>query len=424
MWNDIAFFKRIVRTVIVIVVLIFCYCGFRSNFKFNNKIAYAENLETQTENEEIQNDVEIEFDENIDKILEDIDSNELDDFIVNDFNLSFFEISSFKDMIVKVLNGDYFAEYDSLFSAIKNIFKSELLSLLRVFLLFLVIVLLYEIFNNFCADKYLELKKSIKIIFSVVLLILTLQIFKDISNDIINIINKIFSFSKIIFPILLSLILLSGSAGTHSVYSSLSLFLLNTGFYIFTYILIPVSTSIFVLSVFGSVFSDKRFSRIIDIFKSIFKYIIVSFFAIFGLFSSVNIVFSGVKDGVSLRLTKYAIKNYIPIVGGYVSQGFDFVHSCAVVIKNAFGVCGIFVLMFIVLKPLIVYFVYLFLFKILSAVVALIGNLTYADLFNNVSKTISYFIAVLVGLFFIVFVFIYLLIISVSVVWWFINLLA
>lgn len=418
MWYYATFFKRIVRVIIVAFIVINFHCNFKCD-----EIVYAKNFEIVTENENSQKEIESEFDENIDNILEDIDSNELDDFVVNDFNLSFFEVSSFKDLIIKVLNGSYFIEYDSLYDAIKDIFKNELLSLFRIFLLFLVIVLLYEMFNNFCADKYLDLKKSIKIIFSVVLLVLLLKIFKDISSDIVSIINKIFSFSKIIFPILLSLILLSGSTSTHSVYSSLSLFLLNTGFYIFTYILIPVATSIFVLTIFGSLFSDKRFSRIIDIFKSIFKYIIVAFFTIFGLFSSVNIVFSGVKDGVSLRLTKYAIKNYIPIVGGYVSQGFDFVHSCSVVIKNAFGVCGIFVLMFLVLKPLIIYFVYLFLFKILSAVIALIGNLSYADLFNNVSKTISYYISVLVGLFFIVFVFIYLLIISVSVVWWFINLL-
>ena len=134
------------------------------------------------------------------------------------------------------------------------------------------------------------------------------------------------------------------------------------------------------------------------------------------MFSSVNVIASSVKDGVSVRLTKYAIKNYIPIVGGYVSQGFDFIHSCSVVVKNAVGVCGIFVLLFLVLKPILIFFVYMLMFKILSAVVVLIGNVEYSDLFNNVSKSISYFLAVIVGLFFIVFVFIYLLIISVSVI--------
>ncbi len=361
-------------------------------------------------------DVEKEFSNSIDKILTDVDSNELDDFLSNDFDLNFFNVSSFKELAIKILDGSYFDEYDSLFDAIKGYFTSELKNLLKVFLIFIVLVLLFEVFNNFCADKYADIKNIVKIIFLSLSLILVLRIFKNLSGDIVQVVGKIFSFSKIIFPILLSLILMSGSVGTHSVYSSLSLFLLNTGSYIFTYILLPLATSIFILSMFASVFTNKRFSKVIDIFKSSFKYIIIIFFSLFGLFASVNLISSGVKDGVSLRLTKYAIKNYIPLIGGYVSQGFDFVHSCSIVVKNAFGIGGILVLIFIVLKPVLVYFVYVFSFKLLSAFVAIVGNEKYSDLFENVSKSISYFLIVLVGLFFIIFVFIYLLIISVSVI--------
>ena len=209
---------------------------------------------------------------------------------------------------------------------------------------------------------------------------------------------------------------MSGAGGTHSVYNSLSLFLINTGSYLFVYLLIPMAVSILMLSLFGSVFGAKRFSKVIDILKSIFKWIVGLFFGTFGIFSMVNLISSGVKDGVSLKLTKFAIKNYVPIVGGYISDGFDFIHTCSVLVKNAFGVCGIIVLLFIVLKPLLLYFVYLMLFKILSAVVALVGADDYADLFDNVSKSISYFVTVLILVFLVLFVFIYLLIISVSVV--------
>ena len=337
-------------------------------------------------------------------------------FLPNDFNLDFLSVDSCKDLLVKILDGKYFDEYDSLFQSIISIFKNNITSLMKIFLLFLVLVLLYEMFKCFSDGKYVEIKNIVKFIFSLVIITLILTVFKDVSKIISDSVEKIFSFSKFLFPILLNLILISGSASSYSVYSSLSLFLLNTGSYVFTYFLLPLSLSIFTLSVFGLLFSNKNFTKVIDIFKSIFKYTIVIFFAIFGLFSSINLITSGVKDGVSLRLTKFAIKNYIPIIGGYVSQGFDFIHSCSIVVKNAFGFCGILILFFIVLKPLILYFVYMFMFKILSAIIAFIGNNEYSNIFENVSKTMSYFIVVLVGLFFIVFVFIYLLIVSISVV--------
>lgn len=387
-------------------------------FAFN--YSYDSNLTAYAESSE--ENIEDEFTDNLTNILDDIDSNELDDFLINDFNLDFLTVNSFKDLAIKVLDGTYFDEYDSLFDAVLQMIKINVKDLLKIFCVLLFLVLLFEMFKKFCVDKFSDLKNIVKLLFSMVIIIVLLQIFSDASVILTNAVEKIFSFSKILFPILLNLILLSGSNSSYSVYSSLSLFLVNTGSYLFTYFLLPLASSIFILTLFDGMFSNKRLSKIKDVFKSLFKYTIIIFFSIFGLFSSVNLITSGVKDGVSLRLTKYAIKNYIPIIGGYVSQGFDFIHSCSIVIKNAFGMCGIILLLFIILKPLILYFVYLFLFKVLSAVVSLVGNDYYSDLFSGISKTFSYFIVVLVGLFFIVFVFIYLLIISVSVVWWFLEL--
>ena len=405
MWNDASNYKKVTFIVFVSAVIILI-------FNFYPKInfyCYAESVDKNSE-------LEQEFNSNVNDILNDIDSSDLDDYIDNDINLNFLNTSSFKELIIKVLNGTYFDEYDSLFQGVVDIFKTDIKSLMKIFLIFLSLVLFYETFKNFCVDKYSDFKNVIRFIFSTVIILLIFQIFQDISSSITDLINKIFSFSKILFPILLNLILISGAKASHTVYSSLSLFLLNSGSYLFTYFLLPISISIFVLTLFGSISSSNKFEKVIDIFKLIFKYSVIIFFALFGLFSSVNLITSGASDGVSLRLTKYAIKNYIPIVGGYVSQGFDFIHSCSVVIKNSFGLCGLIILIFIVLKPLILYFAYLFLFKILSAVVSLVSSSHFSNMFNNMAKTMSYFISIIVSLFFIMFVFIYLIIVSVSVV--------
>jgi hypothetical protein len=43
-------------------------------------------------------------------------------------------------------------------------------------------------------------------------------------------------------------------------------------------------------------------------------------------------------DGISIRATKYAISNSIPIVGGFLRDGFDIVIAGSVLIKNAVGI--------------------------------------------------------------------------------------
>ncbi len=410
MWNGYSYYKKFTHGFTFALIIILAFFLF---FNFGSKdIAYAETTSASTEEDKVYKELE----DNTNGILNGIDSSELDEYIENEFNLDFFDGLSFKEIVLSVLSGNYFSEYDSLVSGIVGLFKENFLNLLSFFLSLFVLVLLFEIFNNFCTDKYGELKGVIKIVFSLVITLMIVFALKNIASMITETIGKIFNFTKILFPILLSLILLSGAGGTYSVYSSLSVFLLNTGSYLFMYILMPLSVSIMLLSLTGCVFKNKRFSRVNDILKSVFKYIIIAFLGVFGFFASINAVSSGTKDGVTYKLTRFAIKSYIPVLGGYLSDGFDFVHTCSVLVKNSFGICGILVLLFMVIKPILLYLVYMFMFKILSVIVLFTGSEHYSDVFNNVAKSISYFITILVGIFMCLFVFIYLLIMSVSVV--------
>lgn len=365
---------------------------------------------------ELESEIENNIADNVENILGDIDSNGLDDFLIHDSGFSFLETNSFKDLVVKVLNGNYFEEYDSLSDFVMKLFKENASSLLSLFLTFLVIVVLFELFKNISPERYSGLQKIVGVVFSLLTLFLLIIIFKDLSDTVTSLIKKIFSFAKIIFPILLSLVLLSGASGSHAVYGGMSVFLLDAGMKLFIYFLLPISVSIFILSIFGASLSNKRLTKMVDIFKIIFKYSIVGFFILFGLISTVNLVVSGVKDGFGLKLTKYALKNYIPVLGGYISDGFDYVRSCSVLIKNAFGLCGIVFIVFMIIKPMIMYASYMFMFKILSLFSSFIGTNFYVDVFDNASKSVSYFITVLMGVFLIFVVFLFMIIVSVSVV--------
>lgn len=404
MHNDIADYRKIAFCFIFAYILIILFF----NFKVNNFEIASANSTAES--------VEDELNDAVKDVLDNIDSSALDDFIDYDYGLDFLNKTSFKDLAIAVLNGEYFSEYDSLFDYLKNLLRQNFKSLLSFFVTILAVVVLGEVFKSFCVDKYANFKKFVSVIFLLVIVLFVSGVMKDVASSLSDIIQKVFKFSNILFPILLNLILISGSTGTYSVYSSMSAFLLNTGSYVFVYVLLPLSVSLLLLSLAGSIFVSKRFSKTIDIFKTIFKYVVMIMFGVFGLFSTINLMTASSKDGVGIKLTKYAIKNYVPVLGGYISDGFDFVHACSVLVKNAFGFCGIVVLLFVVLKPLLVYFVYLILFKFLALVVSYIGSDVCSDMFDNVSKCMGYFVAVLIGVFLIMFMFLYLMIVSVSVV--------
>ena len=405
MWNDSACYKQTFKFVVFIALILFCFNNF--NNKPANKCFATGESEDSVEN--------VLF-ENTENILGDIDTSELDEFLNFEYEFDFLNNMSFKEIVAGVLSGNYFVEYDGLFDAIISEFKLSLKNVLALVVALLIIVLLAEMFKNFCVDKYSDFKKLFQIIFSMLLILILSDVLQDVVQVVSEVVQKIFKFANILFPIILNLILLSGASGSFSIHSSMSAVLLNSGSYVFVYVLLPLSLSILVLSLVSSLFSSKRFYKTLDVLKTIFKYVIGVMVAVFGLFSVVNLATASAKDGVGLKITKYAIKNYIPILGGYISDGFDFVRAGSVLVKNAFGLCGIIVLFFIIVKPLVLYFVYLLTFKILSVVVTYIGSDFHADVFDNISKSMGYFISVLVGVFLIMFIFVYLTISSVSVV--------
>lgn len=371
------------------------------NFNFNPQVAFA-----------TDDNLESELNENIDTILDDIDFSDIEyeTDIVPDLNVSFI------DFVKQILSGSYSFKYDSIVDFIKSTFEEKYKTNLHFFVSLFIIVVIYEIFMSFSSDKIKEVSSGIKLIFLLLISVTILVFIKDFYIEVQELVSDLFSLASILFPILISLLTLSGSVKSATMFSSFSVFLLDTGLVLLKYILLPLSVSILLLSLFGSVFSNGKFSKLIELFRLLFKYIIVIFFSVFGLLSTVNLISSAGHDGLNLKLTKYAIKNYIPVLGGYVSEGFDFIYSCSVLIKNAIGLCSIIIIVFKVLTPVLFVIFFSLGFKVLAVVSGFIGNGCFSDVFDDVSKSLNNFLSVIFGSFLVVFVFIFLVIMSVGVV--------
>lgn len=394
MYNYSSRCKR-VDIIIIFLLLIFCI----NPQKMNIALALDEDL-----NQELS--------QNVEDILSDIDFSSLDNEVGVIPNLDL----SFKDFVTMVLDGTYTSDYNLLLSNIKDIFLNNFKTNLRFFIGLFIIVVLFEIFKTFSDTKSKSMNTSLKIIFSMLLATTILFFIKELFTEISSLVDGLFSFAGVLFPILVGLLTLSGSAKSATIFSSFSAFLLETGSFVLKYILLPLSLSILLLSLFGSIFSKGQFSKLNNVFKTIFKYIIIIFFSVFGLLSTINVISSSAHDGINLKLTKFALKNYIPVLGGYVSEGFDFLFSCSVLVKNAIGVCSIVILIFKVLSPLLIIIFFSLCFKVLSAVTGFIGDGCFSQMFDDVSNSFGNFLSVILGSFLIVFVFVFLIILSVGVV--------
>jgi stage III sporulation protein AE len=80
-------------------------------------------------------------------------------------------------------------------------------------------------------------------------------------------------------------------------------------------------------------------------------------------------IVAGSADGLSVKLTKFATSNLVPMVGGILAETVETVMNCSVVIKNAVGVVGIIVVILIAVLPLIKASAYLIMFRVCAALI-------------------------------------------------------
>ena len=123
---------------------------------------------------------------------------------------------------------------------------------------------------------------------------------------------------------------------------------------------------------------------------------------------------SAIHDGISVKAAKYAISNSIPLIGGFLKDGFDLFVAGSILIKNAVGVASVIVLIYYVMSPILHVVVYSLLLKLVAAVTQTISDSKISDLCSLISKSLTYVNVALILTGFMMFITILLMIFSAS----------
>ena len=388
-----------------IFLLIFAFLFLLNNI--DSKNVYAENDDVV--------DVEIELNNATSNILDNMDFSELENYLQNSqFNYSFLNNKTFKEFVVDVVNGEEEFGIKEFFIFLINSFKSLSIQLLSPLLSVFIIILLATLFNNLRGRKISGVSEIIYLVcFAGVVLILSYVI----SGIVINVkdsISNVQNQMNILFPILITLMTGIGGVATASAYSPLMAMLSFLISKIFFYILFPLFSLSLILSIVGNISENVRLTKFNGFLKSSFKWILGIVCSVFLAYLSVKSVVQAGKDGLSIKATKYAIKNYIPMLGGYISDGFQFVKAGGLIVKNAVGFVGIILIVGTCIIPVLSVGVMQLGLKFLSGVVEPLGDDKSAKFFLSISDSLKMLLAIIIGIAIMYFFTLYLMISSLS----------
>lgn len=365
--------------------------------------AFAESTETQ---EEI-NDI----------LLEDVSLNRIQvywDELVNDYSGYLPELE--KVSLYEFLkNNASLSIKDTVFALINYLFyeiilNGKLLGLLLMLTLFSTILqTMHHAFENSTISKIAYF------VVYLVLIYLALNSFFLAYSYAEKAIATMGSFMIALVPLILGLLATFGNIITVSFFHPIIVLLINLSSVFVSKFILPLLFLSALLDVVSSLSKDYQVTHLSKLLKTIALGALGAFLTVFLGVMSVQGTASAIQDGVAMKTTKFITGNFIPVIGRTFTEATDTILSASLLLKNAVGIVGVVLILFIALFPAIKIFSMALVFKLAAAILQPVGDGPVITSLNMMSKSIVYILACLLAVTFMFFLSIVIIIIATNV---------
>lgn len=193
-----------------------------------------------------------------------------------------------------------------------------------------------------------------------------------------------------VFPLLLTLMAASGGTLSAAVCKPAVAFFSTTIVSTIAGVVYPLTITTIVFSMAGKLSNELKIGKFTAFFKSINKWIIGICISAFGIFFTLQGITSATYDGVVRRAAKYAIGNGIPIVGGFLSGGFDLAVAGSVLIKNSLGSMSVFLMISVLFEPIVLLIAVNLLLRFTAALTQPFGDSRISDFLGETAENLHY----------------------------------
>ncbi len=322
--------------------------------------------------------------------LNHVDFSKLNEAVSNlEEGSNIFSIENIKQKVYSILSGENAMSYSSFFSSIFSILIDMVLKYLPLLSLIVAIGVISNLLTGI-KSKFNEKSTAdlIHLVCFLAVVILIIGIVNNISVSAGKSISSMVGMMNAVFPVLLTLMVGIGAGASASVYQPIVAILSTYVADFFNYFIMPLFLFSFVFNIISHLSNNVKLDKFNSFISSLFKWSVGLIFTIFFATMTIQGISAGSFDSLSVRTTKYTIKSYVPIMGGYLSDGMDLILSSSILIKNSLGIVGIMVIAGLILSPLLEIAVLSLMLKLVSAILQPLSNNKTSNFLTGVSKSI------------------------------------
>lgn len=415
-FNSYAFRTQTIKHKILKILTV-CLFGFLTLFPIisatHQKITSADQTTTQTQQEQLN-----QLYDTVREQLNFLNLSQIEDIFkqLDNNSASIFNSSSFKDKVLSLITGKFNEGKESFWQALISLFFDDLLTILPLMATVVAIAISGGMLQGLRpTSNSKSIQDVIHFVTYGIIVVIVLGVAVQMVSMTGNVITSINKQMNAIFPVLITLLTALGGSASISVYQPAMALLTGTIMNLFTHILLPLFIFSIIFSVVSNLSNTVKLDKFSSFFNSTFKWITGLIFTVFSAFVSIQGITAGSVDGISIKTAKYAIRSYVPILGSYISDGLSMIIASSSLIKNAVGAGGLLLLIATIISPLLKLIIFMLCLKLMAAIIEPLGNSKVANFISGVSKSMTLLIALIIGVAFIYFIMLGLIMCSANV---------
>ena len=227
-------------------------------------------------------------------------------------------------------------------SAIVYVFRESLTEPIRLLVCIIGVILLTALFDTLkSSDISSGLEQTLGFV-SVLCVtgLISPQIFSLIT-DLTDTITVCSDFMVLYIPVITILVIAGGRAVSGAMFYSTMIYISSGMMRVVSEIVVPFLKCITSLAVITNITDKPSLSGITDWFKKAVRILLTFCMSVFTAFLTMKSVITVSQDTLSDRALKFTVSNFVPIVGGALSDVYQTVVSCASVLRSGVGVVAI-----------------------------------------------------------------------------------
>lgn len=343
-------------------------------------LAYAVEEQENLANE-VLNEYTVLYGGQIQDGVESIEGNGIDDLVPN-FNA--------EQILQQLTSGDLDLSIPGLLNTGLHYLLGEVYRSLKIMALVLALTVLCAYLTNLKTSFQAEGVEQIAFFACYILIAgIATAAFYDTAQCAQTAIQNISVFMRLIVPLVITALITSGAMISAAVFEPVLLSVVEIAVTVINSVFLPLVMLSTAMNIVNSLSDKFKADRLVKLLNTSVKWGLSIMLTIFVGVAGIQSIAAAGADGLTVKISKFAASNLIPVVGGILAESVETVMNCSVVIKNSVGILGIIVVALIAVTPLLKIAAVLIIFRITAAVAEPISDPKIISCVSHLANSIS-----------------------------------